>query len=767
MSDSTPPLINISIPSSANRRRESDIHALSPTETLPRYSSIASDPFNSSSGPSFRQSNASSSGSRSSSSGRRSTALGSSSEGTSVSDHRNRLPRYSSVFGVEPDQVQLVQDAEENPRLEYKYHLTKGTKQEPWASLGIMSTVRGTGKESAPRIPYFEGAEDVHIEVNLFLKKPVTIHSITATLRGKLTTSRLEADSSTFLEYPISIFEKDTVDASKLQNARADRKLAGANKFKLTFPFPTKVNSRTLTSSPAQTTRSQPGEAPPTAPGAITPFSPFLVRVPNRDEKRPFPSSVAPQSRPPAHLYSDSTNPTDVLTPFPADIQPQQSSRASEKRRLDENIVTLPPPTPQTPLPPAEKHKRRDILEEARQRLEGVRIDEGREGDPLVHFLPPTFLERKILVNLHYEFVIKITHGLLRRQDKIKTNLLHTPSLEPGPFSFKRQTAYAEGRTLPQPADDFEGWEALPPVAMKGELLDQRTIDLECTLFLGKPLTYTRGSVVPCHLTLNSSDIQALNLLAIPSTPRLRLMRRVLYSERGPKTMGAAHPGGGPGAIPDILEKKSRVRTRYSRTFRETLFGPSAKAAGNLTTHEAGLDWEAAIFPDDAVESVDEITCATWWIIPPAVSEGSTPDLSVRKLGGEIHLPPNLKPSCRSPLFSISYNVEFLPLQSHTFRPIPMSSESAGLSEKALQEQVLLTHRVSIATNYCAGLQIPTIYSSPVDIERQDAKRRKRLEADKSSIQASAQGVPATRYGGSVPGKAGGHIGSIIGEELC
>ena len=40
-------------------------------------------------------------------------------------------------------------------------------------------------------------------------------------------------------------------------------------------------------------------------------------------------------------------------------------------------------------------------------------------------------------------------------------------------------------------------------------------------------LAYTRGTVIPCHLTIRSSDKQALDLLSSPSAPRVTFRRKL------------------------------------------------------------------------------------------------------------------------------------------------------------------------------------------------------------------------------------------------
>ena len=159
-------------------------------------------------------------------------------------------------------------------------------------------------------------------------------------------------------------------------------------------------------------------------------------------------------------------------------------------------------------------------------------------------------------------------------------------------------------------------------------------------------LTYTRGSFIPCHLTITSSDIQALNLLAIPTAQRIRLMRRVRYTQRVSNIVlrkaGSSHDNDiGVSALHRPLPDSSRsLHSRNSSSVRQSMLISSLRRPELQS-------------PEDIVEAMDEIAFARWQIIPP--EPGVFPsDLKTRTLGGEIHLPGTLKPSCPSPLFNIS-----------------------------------------------------------------------------------------------------------------
>lgn len=104
-------------------------------------------------------------------------------------------------------------------------------------------------------------------------------------------------------------------------------------------------------------------------------------------------------------------------------------------------------------------------------------------------------------------------------------------------------------------------------------------------------LCYTRGSVIPCIMTVEASDPQALDLLSAPRSPVVRLLRHV--------TTGDPFDGG-----------------------------------RNIPT----LDFE---------RDVQELTAAVWH--PDTEREPHR-----RVLHGEIHLSTALKPTCRLGKFELT-----------------------------------------------------------------------------------------------------------------
>lgn len=102
--------------------------------------------------------------------------------------------------------------------------------------------------------------------------------------------------------------------------------------------------------------------------------------------------------------------------------------------------------------------------------------------------------------------------------------------------------------------------------------------------------------MIPCHIAIQSKDLQALDLLAKPKAIVVRLTRCV------------QHP------------------------------------------NDAGQSMSSASLNVAMAEDKKEVERAVWWINP----EAEDLDAQVRHLEGEIHLEKELQPSCSFSLFKVS-----------------------------------------------------------------------------------------------------------------
>ncbi|KAJ7451833.1 hypothetical protein B0H11DRAFT_1877092 [Mycena galericulata] len=131
--------------------------------------------------------------------------------------------------------------------------------------------------------------------------------------------------------------------------------------------------------------------------------------------------------------------------------------------------------------------------------------------------LPHTFSDRLASLSIQYTAELRIVRGKLRTDDKVTCPFRYFSMRQPGPPSVLRQLAYQENSPLLGPDADPEGWHT-ESFSAKGTIFSSRMIDVKCTFSLANPLCYTRSASIPCAFTLETEDLQALDLLASPTT---------------------------------------------------------------------------------------------------------------------------------------------------------------------------------------------------------------------------------------------------------
>ncbi|KAF7316705.1 hypothetical protein HMN09_00403600 [Mycena chlorophos] len=226
-----------------------------------------------------------------------------------------------------------------------------------------------------------------------------------------------------------------------------------------------------------------------------------------------------------------------------------------------------------------------------------------RNGAVRTYKLPQTFSERTTRVSVIYELYVHIARSMFRVDDKLQTMFVYVPALRPEPPSPLRQMAYRQNGPVPGPDMDPNGWQQLSAVSISGKIFNNRRLTMSAVLSLAKPLSYTRGSVIPLSIAFSCGDTQALNLVCTPTTINVVLQRSTSFS---PPRAGAEFPRG---EIPHI-PNGSRVI---------------------------------------------DINRAVWW--PVAVEDAA----HNRRFDGELHLPKTLKPSSSVPHFNLSYRIVLFP----------------------------------------------------------------------------------------------------------
>ncbi|KAJ7212926.1 hypothetical protein GGX14DRAFT_519162 [Mycena pura] len=163
--------------------------------------------------------------------------------------------------------------------------------------------------------------------------------------------------------------------------------------------------------------------------------------------------------------------------------------------------------------------------------------------------LPHTFLDRIAGFSMRYTAELRIIRGKLRPDDKVLCIFAYFSMRQPGPPSALRrvhiftasaqfspshsfQLAYQENSPLLGPEADPEGWhtEALP---VQGTIFSSRMINAKCKFSLATPLSFTRSTSIPCAMTIESNDKQALDLLSSPTACIVYLERVIQDNAEG------------------------------------------------------------------------------------------------------------------------------------------------------------------------------------------------------------------------------------------
>ncbi|KAJ7851105.1 hypothetical protein B0H13DRAFT_2674339 [Mycena leptocephala] len=229
-------------------------------------------------------------------------------------------------------------------------------------------------------------------------------------------------------------------------------------------------------------------------------------------------------------------------------------------------------------------------------------------------FRPPhTFSDGRAPFSVQYTAQLRIVRGKLRADDKVTCTFGYFSILQPGPPSALRMLAYHENFPLFGPDADPEGWHT-QTVSVKGRLFSSREVEVKVTFSLATPLCYTRSASIPCALTLETSDLQALHLLSPPAASIVCLEHTA-------------------------RENRRDVQSKGSEPCGQAVFWPSTEGA-----------------PTDADSNSLE-------------SDLESSSSHRRRLMGEIHLGPKLQPSTAVPGFVVEYAVVLFPFQAVGFRP--------------------------------------------------------------------------------------------------
>ncbi|TEB36722.1 hypothetical protein FA13DRAFT_1810349 [Coprinellus micaceus] len=616
----------------------------------------------------------------------------------------------------------------------YAFDAMGGIKSERWATLRLYDE-RSTASRGAKkgRHPRFSNMDTMLGSVDLHPPSPQTIRSIELTLQGSIVTGVLEDGGLIkILEQRYTIWDRKFGDPGLLAHdqaqaaAKYNGKLSGNWAFPFSIPFPTRVDLSTLRAvyprenegpvrflpellrevsllTPFDLGGDPTGIQPvlDSAPVGPSNIAPFDIRSPHAlIEKGRL---VSPQAEAPSQVSTPhfalipSSSPTAPTIPS---IEPfvQQRSEGS-------NVAEKPGRSPPPQHTSATGHQR----PRGPTSMQDPELPISTTGRPL----PQSFLERDVMVNVQYEMTLTITHGRFSTKSRVSTPVIYAPITMPPPMTLGRQRAYRRRETPPSPDVEPDGWTQLAPVSIRGTYNDQTTVAVKYTLSLATPLSYTR--VIPLYLTVSCDDVNTLNLLADPRTPRVRLRRstRFLHNQAelaeltdGPNWEDAFSGLGGRHRLVRTSRRLTQHKKDNQTNSRQAVRGPTDDIEPFVLTADREAEEE-----EETLGLADEgdgqfIGDKAVWCTPAHFTQ----EPRVRRLYGEIHLPRRLQPTCKFPLFNILYHVELLAPATNAFVPAAQPESGSALSRKGkspatnsekrkVEERVYLSHSVEIATN--------------------------------------------------------------------
>jgi len=225
-----------------------------------------------------------------------------------------------------------------------------------------------------------------------------------------------------------------------------------------------------------------------------------------------------------------------------------------------------------------------------------------------------------------------VKRGTFKVNQTLGTSLLYIPRWRAPPPSGLRQLAYIDGTSLIGPSGDPDGWKVLQPVKLSGTIPGPKTVELEYTLAIATPLIFATGSPIPLHLTVTSSDPQALELFSEQTSPQVVLTRVIAIGSE---------------ATDDDAPRRS------NNTFSEQQMR------------------------------------AYWWSSEEESAEGK------KFLKGEIDIRKATKPSFKFPRFTVRYQIDFMrptALQADASSTQPLLSERIQIVTENAQGIVPHSH---------------------------------------------------------------------------
>ncbi|KAI0787753.1 hypothetical protein C8Q74DRAFT_1253711 [Fomes fomentarius] len=219
--------------------------------------------------------------------------------------------------------------------------------------------------------------------------------------------------------------------------------------------------------------------------------------------------------------------------------------------------------------------------------------------------LPPSFFDAQIGIDVQYLLVVRVNRAGLRAGSKLVVPIRYIPLARPCAPTILRQLAYRQNAPVVGPEDDPDGWKTLESITVEGTLFKTFKTSASYRLSISRPLTYTRGTSIHLHVSVDSANEQLLDLLT-PQSMHLVLRQRIAFGETAQtarfsrrlseKTTLRIHER----ATASWWHNPGYQQSGTMKTFTGELLIPEELAPATQILHYAH-EYEIALYPPSAV----------------------------------------------------------------------------------------------------------------------------------------------------------------------
>ncbi|KAF7328246.1 hypothetical protein MVEN_02564500 [Mycena venus] len=312
--------------------------------------------------------------------------------------------------------------------------------------------------------------------------------------------------------------------------------------------------------------------------------------------------------------------------------------------------------------------------------------------DGQTFWLPHAVWDQQASFRVKYTAELCIVRGKLKLDDRTSLRFAYCSMQQLGPPSALRQLTYQEKAPLLGPEADAEGWQS-QSASVQGTLFSSHTIEVKFTFSLASPLSYTRGASIPCAMTIETKDPQALDLLSSPSAV-------IVYLECASR------------------EKKERVRwSNPIKPCGQAVFWPPTEGTSDNASHQRRLMGEIHLRPSLQPSFALPEFCTEYAVVVfPFQATGFKPLNNSPLLSQEVEILTRYAPGPRQKTYTPPTYETRNDLVRRHYQSLAKLPTSSGFLRTESDELLALTIRLRVVTNGLKYIPNPHL-RNPLDTE--------------------------------------------------